>query len=338
MLKRHCGTHKLQRRDSAGEERAYVDGGWKAAIIDEAYQLRSDQLLPLGHRFQRLLVVGDPGQLNPFTTGPDELFRGRPGNPIESACDTLRVTNPDAAWLTLPVSWRLAPESATVISDAFYTTPFGSGVPVGVRQLHMPPRSAPPLGNRTLAAAAASGWAFVELPEAHLPRTDPQAVEVIVDLVDSYVAAGLSCSDEFHTAGPLGLRDIAVAVAHRDQRGHVRTHLDRVLAARDIPPGSVVVDTANRLQGRQFQLTVAWHPLSGRRDAAAFHLEAGRLCVMLSRHRHACIVVGRAGIREQLESHPGTEPIWIGEAPPAVDGWEANLAVLDHLEAHRVAA
>ena len=103
-------------------------------------------------------------------------------------------------------------------------------------------------------------------------------------------------------------------------------------------PGSIAVDTANRLQGRQFQLVIAWHPLSGRRDASQFHLEAGRLCVMLSRHRHGCIVVARAGIRDQLESHPGAEPVWIGEAPPAVDGWEANLAVLDHLERYRLAA
>jgi superfamily I DNA and/or RNA helicase len=136
----------------------------------------------------------------------------------------------------------------------------------------------------------------------------------------------------------LGIDDIAVAVAHRDQRGHVRGRLDDALIVRGLPTGSVVVDTANRLQGRQFQLVVAWHPLSGRRDASAFHLEAGRLCVMLSRHRLGCIVVGRAGIRNQLEAHPATEPVWVGEAPPAVDGWEANLSVIDTLEMYPVVA
>ncbi len=48
------------------------------------------------------------------------------------------------------------------------------------------------------------------------------------------------------------------------------------------------VDTANRLQGAGFDVTIVLHPLSGRRDATAFHLEAGRLCVLASRHRHAC--------------------------------------------------
>jgi hypothetical protein len=59
---------------------------------------------------------------------------------------------------------------------------------------------------------------------------------------------------------------------------------------------NVVLDTANRLQGRDFDVTIMLHPLSGRRDAIAFHLEAGRLCGPASRHRHARIVVARAGI------------------------------------------
>jgi hypothetical protein len=30
-------------------------------------------------------------------------------------------------------------------------------------------------------------------------------------------------------------------------------------------------------------------------DASAFHLDSGRLCVLASRHRQACVFVGRAG-------------------------------------------
>jgi hypothetical protein len=99
----------------------------------------------------------------------------------------------------------------------------------------------------------------------------------------------------------------------------------------------VVIDTANRFQGRKFDVVIAWHALSGRRDASAFHLEAGRLCVFLSRHRHACVAVGRAGTREVLERHPATEPLWVGEPPPAVDGWEATLEVLERLQPYRLA-
>ena len=94
---------------------------------------------------------------------------------------------------------------------------------------------------------------------------------------------------------------------------------------------AIVVDTANRLQGREFDVVVALHPLSGRASASEFHLETGRLCVLLSRHRQACIVVGRAGIMDVLDAHPGDTPIWIGAPIPLPDGWEANQTVIERL-------
>jgi hypothetical protein len=80
------------------------------------------------------------------------------------------------------------------------------------------------------------------------------------------------------------------------------------------------------------------HPLSGRRDATAFHLEAGRLCVLTSRHRHACIVVARAGIPELLDAHPATEPVHLNVPAKFPDGWAANHAVMAHLANRKVRA
>jgi hypothetical protein len=90
------------------------------------------------------------------------------------------------------------------------------------------------------------------------------------------------------------------------------------------------------LQGREYDVTVVLHPLSGRRDASAFHLEAGRLCVLASRHRHACIVVARAGIAELLDAHPSAEPVHLNSPVKFPDGWEANFKVLEHLAGYRV--
>ena len=67
-------------------------------------------------------------------------------------------------------------------------------------------------------------------------------------------------------------------------------------------------------------------------------LEAGRLCVLLSRHRQACVVVTRAGIRRQLDIHPCTDPVWIGERLPTVDGWSAHHRLLDHLDEFSITA
>ena len=83
------------------------------------------------------------------------------------------------------------------------------------------------------------------------------------------------------------------------------------------------------------QVTIVLHPLSGRRDATAFHLEAGRLCVLTSRHQHACIIVACAGIADLLDAHPSDEPIHLGVRAKFPDGWEANHAVLAHLADHR---
>ncbi|MER7399569.1 hypothetical protein ABT381_29130, partial [Streptomyces sp. NPDC000151] len=93
---------------------------------------------------------------------------------------------------------------------------------------------------------------------------------------------------------------------------------------------------SDRLQGREFDVTVVLHPLSGRPDATAFHLETGRLCVLASRHRHACIVVCREGVTQLLDEHPSTEPVQLGVTVKFPDGWEANHAVLAHLAEHRV--
>ena len=94
----------------------------------------------------------------------------------------------------------------------------------------------------------------------------------------------------------------------------------------------VTVDTANRLQGREFDVTLIYHPLAGRADVSEFHLDSGRLCVLLSRHRVGCVVVGRAGARDLLAAHaPSSERILGLDEDPEHEGWFANLEVLDRL-------
>ena len=95
------------------------------------------------------------------------------------------------------------------------------------------------------------------------------------------------------------------------------------------------VDTANRLQGLEFEVVVAWHPLAGLPDVDAFHLDPGRLCVMLTRPAHACIVVGRASDSQLLNGVAPSTPAFLSyQEESLLDGWEAHRAVLDHL-AHR---
>lgn len=98
-----------------------------------------------------------------------------------------------------------------------------------------------------------------------------------------------------------------------------------------IDPDSLVVSTANKVQGRGYDIVLVWHPLAGRRDATAFHLESGRMCVMLSRHRHACVVVGRGGAARLLAEFPDSDPVFLDEPESFSDGWEGSSLVLKHL-------
>jgi hypothetical protein len=82
-----------------------------------------------------------------------------------------------------------------------------------------------------------------------------------------------------------------------------------------------------------------WHPLAGLPEADGFNLDPGQLCVLLTRHRQACIVVGRAGDHEILEDQPPpSTPAYLGWDPdPLLDGWEVHRQVCVEMVPWKVA-
>ncbi|MGW0929994.1 AAA domain-containing protein [Streptomyces sp. NPDC002644] len=308
------------------------DAHWEQAIVDEAYQMRSDALLTVAGLFDRALFVGDPGQLDPFSVVGAEQWAGLSYDPSASAVTTLLAHNPGLPQHRLPVSWRLPASAAPLVSDAFYPyTPFRAGTGPDDRRLAFGVPSDGSGPDRVIDEAAVSGWGLLELPHRLTPRTDPEAVRAVAQVVRRLLdRGGAAVSERSPDPVPLTADRVAVGTAHRDQAAAVRA------ALADLGVRDVVVDTANRLQGREYDVTVVLHPLSGRPDATAFHLETGRLCVLASRHRHACIVVCRAGVADLLDAHPSTEPVQLGVTVKFPDGWEANHAVLSHLTEHRV--
>ncbi|MFI6344109.1 AAA domain-containing protein [Streptomyces sp. NPDC050560] len=305
---------------------------WGHAIVDEAYQMRSDGLLAVAGLFERALFVGDPGQLDPFAIVGSEQWAGLSYDPSASAVTTLLAHNPRLPQHRLPVSWRLPASAAPLVSRAFYPyTGFTSGTGPGDRSLGFAGAADGSAADAVLDEAARSGWGLLELPARHTPRTDPEAVAALAQVVRRLLERrGTTRSERSDTPADLTADRVAVGTAHRDQAAAVRA------ALAGLGVTGVTVDTANRLQGREFDVTVVLHPLSGRPDATAFHLETGRLCVLASRHRHACVVVCRAGVPDLLDAHPSTEPVQLGVTVKFPDGWEANHALLDHLSGHRV--
>lgn len=303
-----------------------TEGSWPWAIVDEAYQMRSDALLRVAGRFARALFVGDPGQLDPFSTVETSRWAGLTWDPMQSAVAVLLRHNPDLPVHRLPVSWRLPASAAPVVAEAFYPfTGFRSGTTAAERSLVLAKSGPGDTVDDAVERAAATGWALYELPPRYTLRTDREATAACARLALRILERGaVAFSERAPEGSPVTADRIAIGTAHRDQAAAIRKELG-------VAGEGITVDTANRLQGREFDVTIVLHPLSGRRDATAFHLESGRLCVLASRHRHACIVVARAGIADLLDAYPSWEPVHLNVPVAFPDGWEAHHVFLSHL-------
>jgi hypothetical protein len=310
-----------------------------ALLIDEAYQANSVQYYMIADLAPRHLLMGDSGQLAPFSTAPDgDRWRGLDEDPLLTAVEVLQRNHPATEVIKLPITRRLDPRGAAVAQSFYPNHPFRAAVKDGVRKLTLSKTGA--AGgrggalDRALETASAKGWAHVELPESAVVSADPETIELLVDFVSRLLARSpkVQC-EENPTPSALQQAQIAIAVSHNDQKDLLRAALQR----RKL--NGVHVDTANKLQGLTFEVVLAWHPLAGLGDVDEFHLDPGRLCVMLTRHRQACIVVGRAGDRRLVEGIPPATPSYVGwESNPALDGWYAHEAVFSALEPYRMAA
>jgi AAA domain len=306
-------------------------------VIDEAYQAHSAHYFGVGGLAARHLLVGDPGQLDPFTTMEDpDRWRGLPEDPTQTAVAVVRRNHPAIPVVRLPITRRLPPSAVPLVGAFYPGHRFRAWTLPGARAM----RLIPSVGGRSTAMldqaldkAAAAGWAYLRQPGSPVLTADPTTVDVVTRLVERLMARVPALSSERTGGVPVQLTAdrVAVAVSHNDQKDLLRASLDSAGLA------SIRVDTANRLQGLEFDVVVAWHPLAGLPQPDGFHLDPGRLCVMMTRHRHACILVGRADDADLLESVPPPAEAWLGhEGSSEVDGWFAHRLVFDQLAAHSI--
>lgn len=237
-------------------------------IVDEAWQCTYGDLGALACMANQVVLVGDPGQIPPVVTGQTRRWDADAAGPHVPAPEALRAEHGDAlAVVRMRHTWRLGPETTALVSGAFYPTlPFSSRRP--------PEHLATEDGERLPEVAhrdvlTTSGPGDPALAEA--------AAERVRALLDCRVVNGDGVS-------AMTGEDVAVVVSHVAQASQVRA-----LLAVDAP--GVLVGTANALQGLERRAVVAYHPLAGRREVTTFTLDAGRACVMLSRHRAHLTVI-----------------------------------------------
>ncbi|MBL4844230.1 MAG: AAA family ATPase [Planctomycetes bacterium] len=332
-----AATIRVGTLDKLGD--AFARGDLRGAdllLIDEAYQANAVHYYKVAGIAKRHLLMGDSGQLAPFSTAPEaDRWRGLAEDPLLRAVEVLDRNHPGTQKERLPITRRLDPRAVPVVSSFYPGHPFQAAVLPGVRDLTFRARRSRSwkVEDKLLEHAALSGWAHAELPESAVLVDDPAVANLLTRLAKRLLARGpVTVCERSRKKRKLTQSDIVVVVSHNDQKDRLRILLDEI----GLP--DVVVSTANKVQGLTFEVVLAWHPLAGLQEADEFHLDPGRMCVILTRHRHACIVVGREGDRKLVEGIPPPTPAYPGwDLDPALDGWYAHEGVFNTLSPHRIA-
>ena len=276
----------------------YVDPSMASAdvvLVDEAWQATYADLGALGALARQVVCVGDPGQVSPVVTGSTEKWDGQLTGPHQPAPAALLAAHGEAISVyELTNSWRLGPQTCALLSQHFYPQmPFTSRRP----------------DEAVLTPDGAVLPEIISRPvDARHGPTDPALLNALAERVreltwHDYRREGV--------AQRVSAADLAVVVPHVAQAGAVRALLA------DLP--DVLVGTVNALQGLERAAVVALHPMAGYRSAESFALDAGRMCVTLSRHRAHLTVI----------TDPATAPLLDAvSADPQAEHARAVLAAL----------
>ena len=293
-------------------------------VVDEAYQLPDYRYHQIAGLAARQVLIGDPGQIDPVIQSELERWRCDPAGPHVPAPRALRERHPGVRVLSLPVSRRLVQDTINFLQPAFY-----ANMPFVALENYRPLRYATPgivpMDTPLDAVANGASLAMVELPAMLTGEVDPELANEIVWTIRRVLTRGATIFDEQTRPVPVTPEMVGVACAHVAQVNAIRERLGPDLH-------DVFVETANRFQGLERPLMFVQHPLSGRADATSFHLDAGRLCVLLSRHRVACWIFGRGGISRQLRRYAprGDRSLGISH-DPEFEGWHANMSLMQAL-------
>jgi hypothetical protein len=237
--------------------------GCDVMIVDEAWQATYADLGALGAFARQIVCVGDPGQIDPVVTGTTTRWVASPTGPHLPAPAALRAAHGEAiSVVALRHTWRLGPQTTALVQPAFYPgLPFTSRRPA--EHIAGPAGIVPEISHRDVTVTGGP--------------TDPALTAACVARVRELLTGHTLTTAE--GTRPLTAADVAVVTPHVTQASAVRA----LLASEP----DVLTGTANQLQGLERHAVVVLHPLAGYRDLAGsdFGLDAGRACVMLSRHR-----------------------------------------------------
>jgi hypothetical protein len=304
-------------------------GAFDLLIVDEAWQVTYGNLLALLGLAGQVLIVGDSGQLPPLVRSETNRFEAREHHVHWPAPEELMRRHPNAPVVPLPATRRLPQDTVEFLQPAFYPRlPFVSATSPAERRLRA---GAGGMGTGIdraidLLTGGATLAGVLLPPRAHAGiEYDPELAELSAEVAQRLLQRGLSWEGQ----RPLAAEDIGCVDPHRDSGTATR----RALSERGIGH-ELMVSTPEIWQGLQRPLMVARYPVVPGRRLSAFDLEPGRVCVQLSRHQIACIIVARDGVGDALREHQHDVSARASEAVDAeYVGWRAHSELWSRLDA-----
>jgi hypothetical protein len=274
-------------------------------FVDEAWQVAFRDLLPLTRFAQRLVMIGDPGQIPPVQSVSHLRWDTAPFRPGEAMPEPFlrnAKLRRDTEVIELATCRRLPLDSVQLV-NLFYDFPFAAEAQPHERFLRATPTRARDALDQALMSFADSSSAIVTIPTSQGIGidTDLELAEAIANAavrILKQTDAIRASAKEPKRGREILPQDIGICATHRAMNAAIRSSLPQRLL-----DSGIVVDTPERWQGQQRPVMIIAHPLSGIEHPSGFDLETGRLCVMASRHQSALLVMSRDHVKQTLDSH-----------------------------------
>lgn len=298
-------------------------------IADEAYQQHDDTARSILSVGERWVAVGDPGQIDPPTRSDTTEWAHRSDGPhVPFPAAQLARTDPSSPGLVvleLPYT-RRNPEDGLPFIQPFYEQPVRSLVPTGARRLTVQTAGdRVPADGVIDAIVAGQSVTSVVLPYS---ATGGQTDDGLANAIAATANRLLSRSPQVLLDPTEGFRELVA-----EDIMVITTHHDQITQLLPLLPREVVVGTADSLQGLDAPIVFSWHPLSGAAEPDSFHCDAGRTCVMLTRHTVATVMFMRDGIGEMLDDQRPTDLLVpTNPADNVGRAWRAQRTLVDLLE------
>ncbi|MDR6632304.1 uncharacterized protein J2X72_001075 [Phyllobacterium sp. 1468] len=244
-------------------------------VVDEAAQLSLANVLAVSHAAKRLILLGDPQQLDQPSQGthPD----GTDGSALAHILNGKQTIEPDRG-LFLGQTWRMNPEICTFNSELFYE---GKLHPVdGCKNQII----------HSDGAIRGSGLRYVSVPHSGNKSSSIEEADAVVQLISSMLAGNTRWVDRHGKERPITLEDIVVITPYNAQVFEIQ---QRIPAAK--------VGTVDKFQGQEAPIAIYSMATSSAADAPRgmeFLYSPNRFNVAISRAKCLAILVASPTIFE----------------------------------------